>query len=246
METGLKLEMGVNVFSPRDLIEKAARHKGLTLVADQLVPRSAPIKRYQLTKRQLAALSDRGIKRQFRPDCRDEIFTLVDENPQEKIPGFAVDNFWNFKLVAAGGSHFDLGIRLQVEFSICLKKRGIVFTPRAYGTFLSPVSGLPHFRMFQALVESDSRALSVAKEIAHSNGNILVGWTELGLGGIRHCIDLFAEFAGQNEEVRELGRSGKVFGPDPSADWYISEPVQSSLFETWEFQLENYRARLAV
>ncbi|MBI2021111.1 hypothetical protein HYS99_01190 [Candidatus Giovannonibacteria bacterium] len=139
---------------------------------------------YALNDKLLAMLAERNIKRQDRPDCRNEIFTLVDENSQEKIPGRASSNYWNFKLLEGDKNKFDLRVTLYVGFGLNLEKRGIVFVPRAHGTFLSPADSLPNFRMFKALVESDADALAVARELA-SDGSIVVSWTELGLGGIR-------------------------------------------------------------
>lgn len=196
MKTVIDLVMGVDSFTLLDLLRKAAAHKGLKLHEGASKTYSEPIKVYELDDKLLAILAERGVKRQDRPDCRNKIFTLVDENPQKEVLGWSPSNYWNFKLLDGDECKFNLQVTLSVSFGINLEKRGIVFVPQAHGSFLSPVDQLPNFRMFKALVESDKNAPAVAKELAASDGSIVVTWTELGLGGIRKFADLFAEFAG--------------------------------------------------
>lgn len=253
MEVKTVLTLDVDSFILFDLFRKAALYKGLKVQEGTSEAYSEPIKSYELDDRLLAFLAERGIKQQARPDCHDEIFTLVDENPQEKVPGWTPSNYWNFKLLDGEKYQFDLRVTLNVSFGINTEKRGIVFWPRAYGSFFSPVDRLPNLRMFKALVESDGKAPAVALELAASDGNIVVTWTDLGLGGIRKLTDLFAEFAGQNEAIKKLGRNQEVFDPVPNLhhqqsgdELFVVEPAQPRVFQEWRKQLEEYRTSLVA
>ena len=99
MKTACRLKKGSDTFTLRDLIQKAAARKGLKLqeVDSYGKGRSKSIKTYTLDEKRLSFLAKRGIQQQERPDCRNEIFTLVDENPQKKVPGFTPSSWWNFK-----------------------------------------------------------------------------------------------------------------------------------------------------
>ena len=134
MKTTLDLTAGVDTFTLLDLLRKVAVHKGLKLHGGVSKAYSEPIKMYALDGKLLAVLAERNIKRQDRPDCRNEIFTLVDENPQEKIPGWASSNYWNFKLLEGDKSKFDLRVTLSVGFGLNLEKRGVVLVPQAHGS----------------------------------------------------------------------------------------------------------------
>jgi hypothetical protein len=253
MKTALDLVAGVDFFTLLDLFRRAAAHKDLILHESTSKAYSEPIKVYELDDRLLAVLAKHNIKRQDRPDCRNEIFTLVDENPQEKVPGWAPSNYWNFKLLKGDKRKFDLRVTLSVGFSLNLEKRGILLVPQAHGSFVSAVDLLPNFRMFKALVENDDEAPAVAKELAASDGSIVVSWTELGLGGIRKLSCLFSEFAARNETVAQLGRNGEIFDPAPNPRYqqpgdelFIAEPAQPKLFQAWRAQLNEYRTSLVA
>jgi hypothetical protein len=239
-------------FTALDLLRRAAAYKGLKLREGASRACSEPIKTYFLDSKLLAVLAERGIKKQPRPDCNYQVFTLVDENPQEKFPGWAPSNYWNFKPLD-NGRGFDLRVTLSVHLSISVKSRGIVLVPEAYGSFVSPADRLPNFRMFKALVENDDAAPDIAKELAASDGSIVVTWTDLGLGGIRRIADLFNEFAGQNETVKRLAWNEEIFNPvpypryqKPSEELFVAEPVQPKILRTWRQQLDDYRTRLVL
>lgn len=253
MKTLLALTMGVEAFTLLDLFKKTAKHKGLKLHESSSSDYSEPIKTYILDDKLLTVLAEQGIKGHIRPDCSNEIFTLEDHNPQEPAPRFLPSNYWNFKLLEGNSNKFDLRVSLGVSFVVNIKKRGIVFWPQAQGTFLSPMDHLPNFRMFKALAEKDKKAPAVAKELAASDGSIVITWTELGLGGIRKLSDLFAELAGQNETIKQLGRGGDMLDPVPYPSYYrqvdelfIAEPAQPKIFQAWRAQLNDYRACLAA
>ena len=253
MKTTLDLTAGVDTFTLLDLLRKVAVHKGLKLHGGVSKAYSEPIKMYALDGKLLAVLAERNIKRQDRPDCRNEIFTLVDENPQEKIPGWASSNYWNFKLLEGDKSKFDLRVTLSVGFGLNLEKRGVVLVPQAHGSYVSAADSLPNFHMFKALVESDADAPEVARELATSNGTIVVTWTELGLGGIRKLSHLFSEFTARNETVAQLGGNGEVFNPaphpryqQPGDELFVVEPAQPKVIQLWRVQLNEYRAHLVA
>lgn len=240
MKTTIVLTMGVDAFTPSDLFRKAAIYKGLELGGAGAIYQadSEPIKMYELNDKLLAVLKEQGIKRQLRPDCRNEIFTLIDGS-----------DYWNFELREG---KFNLCVSLSVGFEINIKKRGIVFWPQAHGSLISPADPLPNFRMFKALAESDEDAPAIVKELAASDGNIVVIWTDLGLGGICKLANLFEEFAGSNKTIKELNNRG-VFDPVPSPQYqqpgnelFVVESAQPKVLERWRTQLNEYRAQLVV
>ena len=253
MKTQSVLKQCVDSFTLLDLVRRVATHKGLRVEEGASKAYSQPIHAYALDDRRLALLAERGITQEERPDCHGQIFTLVDRNPQEEVPGWAVSNYWNFKLLHADNRRHDLRISLSVGFQVSHGQRGIILSPRAHGPFLSPCDRLPNFRMFKALVESDGTAAPVAQELAASEGTIVVTWTELGLGGIRKLTDLFAEFMVRNEEIKRIADRGDVFTPapylhnqQPGDALFIVEPAQPRVFSMWRAQLETYRASLVV
>lgn len=245
---------GMEVFTSRELLQKAAAYKGLSLVKNDSRSHSQPIKTYLLDDKLLRFIAERGIKREDRSDCNDSVFTLVDYNTQEKmIPGFSPSNFWNFRMALKGGPQkFDLRVSLSVCFELNIRSRGIILWPRAHSTYISAVDSLPNFRMFKALVEGDGDVPDVVREIVASDGNIVVTWSDLGLGGIRRMGDLFSEFVNGNETVMRLGGSGEIFNPVPDSRYrehrelFVTEPAQPKLFKIWRTQIEDYRNRLVV
>ena len=255
MTANVELVHGNNCFTLLELLEKAAAQKGLNLLNSSSKAYSEPIKTYVLDEKLLALLAEQGIKRQDRHDCHHEIFTLVDENPQDEIKGWVASNYWNFKLLEdeSGKGKFDLQIKLCVGFSLSPTGREIKLVPIAIAPFLSPVDSLPNFRMFKALVDSDEIAPLVAKEIAASEGSIAVTWTHLGVAGIRTLAVLFEEFAGDNEKVKELARRQEVFKPapysrnqQPGYELFVVETAQPEVFRAWMEQLNTYRSALAI
>jgi hypothetical protein len=254
MKTAIDLKVGVEAFTLVDLYRKAAEFKGLKLHESSANDYSEPIKTYMLDDELLAILEKQGIKIEPRPDCHFNVFTLVDTNPQEPAPRFAPSNWWNFKTLEDESGKFDLRVSLSFIFWVNNEKRGIVFTPQAHGSLVSPADRLPNLRMFKALVESDKDAPAVAKEIAASDCSIVVTWTDLGLGGIRRLSDLFDELAGQNETLKKLGREDDVFDPSPYSpkfqkqgdELFIAEPAQPKIFQAWRKQLKDYQSRLAA
>lgn len=247
------IEMGVSAFTLLDLLRRVATYKGLKFWKGCANAQSEVFKYYSLDHETLALLARNGIRKQGRPDG---VFTLVDENPQKEVKGWAPSNYWNFwppRDAKPGQGKLDLRIGLSAGFCIKDRARGIILVPLAHGTCLSPSDHLPNFRMFKALTDNDPNAIFVAREIAASDGAIVVSWTELGLGGIRSISTLFAEFAGKNEYVQRLGRVCEVFDPlpypchqQPGDEVYVVEPAQPNLFEAWDQQLKDYRGKLAV
>lgn len=246
------LVAGVDSFTLLDLFRKAAAFKG-TIFQERnytgalAIYRSEPIKVYELTYRLITLLSTHGIDRKIREN--GTLASLVDTNPYPSTPGWAHSNYWNFLLPI----HEKYPMTLSVNLSLSIKRRGIVFEPRASGPFVSAEDRLPNFRMFKILTDGDRHASSLAKELARSDGSIVVSWTELSLGGIRKLTDLFAEFAQGNKDVEDLGQYDRVFNPKvygdsqrPLNEIFITEPAQPRLFELWQTQLTRYRDRLRV
>ena len=236
-------------FTLLELLRKVTEYKGVEISEGASKAESKPIKEYVLGKRRLAYLAEAGIKRQPR---LDHVFTLVDKNPQAKFPGRASSNYWNFEPLEERGSKFDLRIFLSVGFQI-IATQGFVCMPVARGSFLSPCEKLPNLRMFKALVERDPYAPSVAKELAASDGEIIITWSEIGLSGLRLLTSLFMEFINGNQQVEQLARHNDVFNPtpfperqDPSNTLYVAKSAQAELKELWGKQLNEYRNSLII
>lgn len=253
MKMKTSLVVGKDCFTLLGLLAKAATYKGLKLLEGSSEAYSEPVKTYVLNDKLLALLAERGIKRQARSDCNHEIFTLVDENPQEKVPGWAPGNYWNFRPLEGGSDKFNLKIELCVGFTVNSRERGIGLVPMAHSPFLSPADYLPNFRMFKTLVENDEDVLAVAKEIASSDGTVQVTWTDLGVGGIRTLEVLFGEFAGDNEKVRSIALRQEVFDPmpyprhqKPGDKLFVVETAQPRVFQAWQDQLKEYISHLAI
>lgn len=254
MSLHVALQVGVNAFTFLDLLKKAASFKNLTLQEGSLYASSTPVKRYVLDEDLLGHLALRGIKRQDRPDCNNKIFTLVDENSQVKFCGQAPSNCWNFTLLDCDGERlkFDLCVDLSVGFGIDTKKRGVSLYPQVRGTFVSAADQLPKFRMFEALVEHDGNAPLIAKELVAAGGELVVGWTSLGLAGIRSLVDLFGEFA-DRRLIKNLAHQGQVFDPppfppcqNPADELFVIEPIQPGIFEAWREQVNRYATSLVA
>lgn len=231
------------------LIKKAAEHKGLQLHEVASKAYSKNIIEYPLNDHLIIELANRGIRHHPRPDG---IFTLCDDNPQPKpLDGLTSSNYWNFWKDKSDHPKFDFRISLSFGFEHNVRKRGIVFWPRAYGTGVSAADNLPNFRMFKALTECDNNALPIAKEIAASDGFIIVTYSDIGLGGIRSMFELFQEFANNKDSVLQLSRNTKIFNPAPEPLYqqpgdrlFVVEPAQPKLFNIWTEQLTTYRQSL--
>lgn len=250
-ETNVTLTFGRDVFTSEDLLKKAAAFLGLELkYMSGSRATSNSIKEYVLDGKLLKALAEKGIRRHDRPD---DIFTLADENPQKTVPGWSPSNFWNFELFKDGKKGYDLRIALQANFRILQAKRGVMFWPMASGYFVSASDSLPNYRMFKALVENDESAPDIAKRLAESD-EIVVTWTDMGLGGIRAVDDLFEEFSPGKDTIKQVARNTNIFNPAPygrsvrssQQDLFLAEPIQPKVMQAWKKQLEQYRASLIV
>lgn len=246
----LTLMRGRDIFTPFELMVKAAQYKGLLLKHEGSLILSEPIATYVLDDALLTVLAENKIRRQLRPDCNNTVFTLVDENPQEKpAPGWIESDYWNFRETPKSSGQFDLKIKLQVSFHISFTKKGVVLRPKAYGTFLSPGGALPHFRMFKALVETGGKDLSpVVNELAQSDGYIIVTWTELNLGDIKKLTSLFDEFSKGRNEIQYLAQRHDVFHPSLgfANELFVTESIQPQVIRAWREQLEEYRQKLIL
>jgi len=246
------LSPNVNSFLPSGLLRMAAAHKGLELyesaeLGNGSSGQSKPIKTYVLDDQWLSILAQCNIRRQDRSDVHDEIFTLVDDNPQQPEPGYSPSNFWNFKPLVEGGSEFNLQVSLYVNLVLDRMRRGIVLLPRTSSTHVSAADPLPNIRMFRALVEHDPDATPITKELAVAGPDgLVVRWSDLGLGGLRSVWAVFSEFAAGNMLRDQLAHDRRVFDPSPLLPLFVAETVQPDLIQAWRAQLDEYCAQLKV
>ncbi|MFA6521994.1 MAG: hypothetical protein WCT24_00120 [Patescibacteria group bacterium] len=238
-----ELQKGENAFEETDLLQIAADRRGFGLDLGGGTHRiySTPLKVYTLTDDLLSALKRAGFEQINSPDGERSILTLVDTRSHDATPGYRPSNYWNFRRGPDGAS--DLTVTLCFIVALDIARRGVVLWPQAIGPVVSPSDAKPNFHMFEILVKNDPDALPIAKKMAESNGSIAVSWTELGLGGLRSLSELFREFAGGNEALTRLARSGmNVFQPNPLGPpyLYIAEPAQPELFDAWRAQLNKF------
>jgi len=134
----MKLEKGVDEFTMLELLVKAAAFKGLELYGSSSEAYTKPIKEYKLDDKLLALLAERRIKRHDRPD---DVFTLSDENPQEKVQGWEPSNYWNFKLLEGEKRRFDLSVSIAAGLIINQSERGVKLNPLASGGIFHLLTG---------------------------------------------------------------------------------------------------------
>lgn len=246
MARKLILKQGVDFFTGRDLYEMTAHLLGLRMAQNDSLVLSRPLKNYRLKPKLLAFLANCGIKQQQRPDG---IFTLIDGNLQNEVPGWAPSNYWNFREVK-DISNLKLGLTIRLQMD--QQKSGILVLPATSAGLVSPCDHLPNWRMFQAIARYDEHVPRLVLKLANSEkGHFLVIWKELKLEGLRTLDDLFRDFAGNNEAISQLASHHLVFEPKPhhscSAEMqYIVKEVQEKILAQWRQQLKLYKEQLSV
>jgi len=235
------------LISHEQLVEKAFVSRGLKLGQGDPYFYSNTIVTYELNGGFLEVLEKNGFKLKKRVSgiITNGVITLIDENWQENIPGYSPSNYWNFR--NNDKEKDKLILRLKVQARINYRKRGVVLRPAAIGTFLSPTDFLPNKRIFEIAFQYNPTIHGVIHEIADGNGEIIIDWTNIGLGGIRHIAYLFDEFCGGKKELKELALSQRLSPFNPNLDSekkYLPEQFQSMLFDLWEAQIKEFKAKI--
>lgn len=245
------LEEGKDVFTLLSLLRKAAEFKGLKLAKEsESDAYTEPIATYKLNRKLLGILAEHNIKNHPRPD---DIFTLLDENWQEQVPGWDPSNYWNFKRIE-GKNEFDLKMTLVASVNLAsYEDRGIRLHTKVLSSFLSASDRLPNFRVFKALVESGTQEVpSVAHELIAGEGTLVVSWSDIGLGGLRNMSQLFFEVFRGNNELNMIAHRGGVFNPPPHGrgigdpQIFVAEPAQPKVIRVWREQIKKYSASLVA
>ena len=174
-------------------------------------------------------------------------------------------NRWVFPI---GDGKEDRRITLYLRLEFDPRERGVVLIPMTRAPGASPIDDAPHDRMFRLIaricvehfsMEHGTRS-PVITDFATRDHQQVVSLTYLGLGGLRRCEDLFAEFACGNVMIEQLAQSDvSPFIPWPyvhshgSQDnplyWgrhFLVEAFQPGLFKTWAAQLEQFREGLYI
>lgn len=252
MDTAGSNRIPVGLYKAIDLLRMAAKRKGTKLAEGASRAYTEPFASVTLDAELLAKLDEAGIKQQPRPDGRGEIFTLVDTGPQRHVPGYAPSNIWNV-LRKDTSQPFDMTFELFADLDINETMRGVVFTPKVSCQGVWATDPLPRMRMFRALAEHVPYVLNIVRELAASDGAVVVSWTEMNLGGLRSVSALFDEFAKGNGELTAFACRERLFEPDPHPphvkpgdEPYVAEPFQPALFKQWHEQLDSFRAKIAV
>lgn len=228
------------VFTRDQLFSMAASYKGLKIRNPGAMRPCTP--NFAVVPIENGIINLLGIRGIEWHEHSEGMFTLVDTGQQQLIPGVSPSNYWNQRTDGPVPPQIALYLTLDLE----TEGNGINLWPQASGNFVSPVAKLPNFRMFKAIVESGmAKDLpAVAREIAESDGHLLVSWTDLGLKGLKSATELFEKFSGGKEVLRQLAYRNEVFLPRVSGNLYFSAGYQREVLTKWHFQLETYRESL--
>lgn len=227
-----------DVFTLLDLLRKAAEHVGLKLEEGAREARSEPIITYTLDEALINFLKSHG----YTTDRRsDDVFALGSESGHY---------WWLFDTKEGRAKEISLLVGLAAHRG----DRGIRILPMVRGSAGATDNLEYHTRMFRLIAEFQDEKSPLVRELvkniaANTEEYMVVGWTELGLGGIRSLRELFEEFSKGIEASRKLAiGSQNPFDPvpyprydNPGDEIYIPEPNQRAILRFWEKQLEHYR-----
>lgn len=239
-------EIEGQMLSEETLIKKALASKSLELAQSHPF-RSNSVITYLLNGVFLEALEENSFELTERPDG---IITLSDKLARQT--GIDYLNYWNFR--NREGEKDELALALGVSASLSQRQRGIVLFPNVLGgTCLSAEAISSQKRVFEVAVRVFPTTPPIIHEIVKGGGEIVVSWTEMGMGGIRPIEGIFDEFRGEDNDnmVKQLCRSGmSPFEPNPysliTKDAFLPEPYQPLLFHIWTEQLKNFKNRIPV
>jgi hypothetical protein len=230
-------EITAELLNKEQLIARAVAFLGLK--------KTPVLGKYQLKGGFLDILRVRGFKYEQR---EDGIITLAGTQPKEI--GEVITNSWYWNFRTRDNEKDERALTLELRLFISKIHRGIVFWPRALGTFSSALDPLVNFKVFEAVAEYDQKAHPLIRKVVSEQGKITVYWTDIQLGGIRSTRALFEEFRGENKEIDRLSYSHlSPFNPNPypqliTPDVFLPEPFQPALFQLWQHQLEIFQKSL--
>jgi len=218
----------------QDLVAMAFKFLGLE-ISQTLSPYSISnfFAKYEIDGGFREALKENNFVIKYRTDG---IVTLSDK---------ASDGYWNFDFKdGKGEKRPKLTLSFGVAGFIGKAERGIVFKPNVVGTGVSPIDFYPQYRVFETVAKFDAEASQIIKDTVEGNGQLVVGWDKIKLGGIRSLDQLFKEFAASKSGIESLAVSSvSPFNPSPSLIW-LPEPNQPTLFKIWAEQLKSFRNSL--
>lgn len=141
--------------------------------------------------------------------------------------------------------------RIKISATVEIESQGVRLTPRTNGfSFVDE----HHLRVFKVLKECGVEMHPFAHRIIDSDeGNVLIAWEELGLGGILTLENTFKSFCQGQAEIEKLIEIG-VFFPIPRPPRgttkvdapYIPLPAQSELHREWRRQLDDFITRITL
>ncbi len=242
------------IISPADFIseatffERAAKLKKLKLGQnDEEFCFSRPVAKLPLDEGFKKSLIDHGFKiDNTRPDS---ILTIsLHQKADENYPIKASD-YWNIKK-----SEKPIFVLPQIDFSISPKERSILLEPHI--TFSDVIVGAVdqnvHNRITEVIGSYCQKTPPILKEIVQNNFKLVVPWKEIDAAGSRTLYELFNEWAGGNETIKNLAfHRDSIFKPSPhNYDYdeiryaYLPEQLQGNLFAQWKKQLEKFKSKL--
>lgn len=243
-----------HLISPADFISKAslfervAELKKLKLRQnDESFCLSQPVAEFPLNEGFKKSLINYGFGiDNTRPD---NILTIsLHQKADENCPIKASD-YWNIRK-----SEKPIFVLPQVDFSISPKERSILLEPHV--TFSDVIVGAVdqnvHNRITEVISSYYQKTPPILKEIVQNNFKLVVPWKEIDAAGSRTLYELFDEWAGGNETIKNLAfHRDSIFKPSPynydyEEIWYhyLPEQLQGNLFTQWEKQLEKFKEEL--
>lgn len=158
-------------------------------------------------------------------------------------------DYWNIKK-----SGKPLFVLPAVNFHISDKDRSILLQPYikfSDGTIM-PARQRADNKMAEAIVSYYPEAPSILKEMVKNDFIIKTPWEDIKAAGVRTLSQLFDEWAGDNEPIKNLASSNvSVFHPSPYNFQnkeirysYLPERLHGNLFTQWEKQLDNFKRSL--
>ena len=148
--------------------------------------------------------------------------------------------------------------QLAVYFQLHVdeESRGIICVPDVSGNCSGGACHRPTSNRLMSIIATHfPNTHPLIRQITEKSPYPVIGWSEIGLGGIRSIGWLFDESYGRNRKVGQLVDSIiSPFVPNPRSRFNLSaatdrlfvlESDQPQLFRQWKGQLANLRSELA-
>jgi hypothetical protein len=246
----------VNFLKESDLIKMAASNADLMLresnsqVYSRIIRTSEIVETLDLDMTFLDVLKTVGFT--FRPGIKPPHDTMIylSGNSDQRGQDIFDSDCWAWKRTET--EH-----RLAVYFRLFVDEnaRGVICVPEVSGNCDGGACHRPTIDKLMGIITTHFPNMHpLIRRITKENPHPVIGWSEIGLGGIRSVGWLFDESYGQNRRVGQLADTIlSPFIPSPRSRFNISaatdrlfvlESDQPQLFRQWKNQLGILRSEL--